>query len=250
MIGCDVDLETYAVEAAVEANHWWFVGRRDLFGRVVAEFVPSRSAPVLDVGTSTGTNLRLLGSLGYENVQGVDCSDEAIRFCAEKGLGRVWLGHAYELPFPENSFRFVFATDVIEHLDDDVRALREIQRVLVPGGKVLITVPAFQNLWGLQDERAGHKRRYQRDELLARVREAGLCVVRLHYFNYILFVAIFVARRAMRRIRPTIHSENEINTPLLNRLLTSVFRLDVRTAPRLRPPFGVSLLVVAEKPSP
>jgi ubiquinone/menaquinone biosynthesis C-methylase UbiE len=89
----------------------------------------------------------MLSDLGFKHVTGVDMSDDAIRFCAEKGLG-----HVEKLPFDNVSFDVVLATDIIEHVDDDNRALAEIARVLRPGGKVLITVPAFQALWGLQDE--------------------------------------------------------------------------------------------------
>src|SRR6516165_7069554 len=87
-----MDLAAYAVEAEVEETHWWFVGRRRLFGREIAGLGLSKDAPVLDVGTSTGTNLRMLTELGYRRVVGLYLSDEAIRFWANKGLGVVHRG--------------------------------------------------------------------------------------------------------------------------------------------------------------
>ena len=153
---------TYAAEAEAEETHWWFVGRRQLFRRLLMRFADDRGARVLDVGTSTGTNLRLLADMGYRDVTGLDPSAEAIRFCAEKGLPPVREGSITEMPFEEASFDLVMATDVVEHVDDDLLAVTEVARVLRPGGTALFTVPAFQSLWGLQDEVSHHKRRYRR----------------------------------------------------------------------------------------
>ena len=143
-----MDCQQYQIEAQIEHSHWWFLGRRKLFRRMIDDLVPKLSWKVLDVGTSTGTNLRLLNNMGFEDVTGLDLNPEAIQFCAEKGLGDVKLGDIENLPFENETFDLVLATDIIEHVDDDARAVRELQRVLAPGGKLLITVPAFRALWG------------------------------------------------------------------------------------------------------
>ena len=140
------------------------------------------------------------------------------------------------------------ATDIVEHVDDDVLALSEIARVLAPGGHALIAVPAFSSLWGQQDEVSHHKRRYRRRQLEELVLASGLRPARLFYFNYLLFAPIWLARRTIRLLRLSLDSELQINRPLLNRLLTLIFALDVQTAHRLHVPFGVSLFCLAEKP--
>src|SRR5438552_10308354 len=117
-----MDRATFEVEAAVEATHWWFVGRRKLFSKeILGRGLPS-DARVLDVGTSTGTNLRMLRSIGFSNVEGLDLDEEAIRFCAEKGFGAVTRGDILNMPFEDCRFDLVLATDIIEHVDDDNRA--------------------------------------------------------------------------------------------------------------------------------
>lgn len=242
-----MDIAVYAAEARVEEQHWWFVGRRLIFSDIIAEFGLPCSAAILDVGTGTGTNLRMLRDLGFDHVIGLDPSPEAIRFCAEKGFGGVQPGDVCALPFADGQFDLVLATDVIEHVDDDLAALRGIRRALVPGGRLLLTVPAFSLLWGQQDEAGHHKRRYRLPELLDRVCAAGLLPVQDFYFNYLLFLPILGARRIMRMIKLPLTSETELNTEWLNRLMTSFFKFDVRTARRLRPPFGVSALVVAKR---
>lgn len=243
-----MDSATFAVEAAVEASHWWFVGRRELFGREIARLGLAPSSRVADVGTGTGAGLRLLRELGFSHVEGVDMNDEAIRYCALKNLGEVRKGDACALPFADASCDLVCATDVIEHVDDDARALREISRVLGAGGYALLSVPTFASLWGLQDEKAHHKRRYRLAPLLSQIATAGMVPIRSYYFNYLLFAPIWMARQIIRLAAIELNSENEMNTPVINRPLTAIFRLDCLTAPNLRPPFGVSALVVARKP--
>lgn len=245
-----MELAAYAIEAEVEETHWWFVGRRRLFAAILRDLRVPVTAEILDIGTSTGTNLRLLKDLGFRKVRGLDNNEAAIAFCAAKQFGTVELGDACALPFPAASIDLVLATDIIEHVDEDDRALAEICRVLRPGGFALITVPAFSSLWGLQDRRAFHKRRYRMADLIERVLFSGLTIERRFYFNYVLFVPIWLARRVMGLLRINLSSEGQVNTVLINRVLTAVFDFDVRTAPYIRPPFGVSILVVAEKPIP
>jgi SAM-dependent methyltransferase len=239
--------EVYEQEARVEETHWWFVGRRKLFRREIEKLGHAKNAPVLDIGTGTGANLRLLREIGMEDVTGLDASEEAIRFCAERGLGAVRRGDACNLPFPDGSFDLVLATDVLEHVDRDAEAAGEIRRVLTPGGHALLTVPAFRSLWGLQDVQSHHLRRYRRSPFRRLLLEAGLEVRDLYYFNYLLFPAIWGARQVIRVLKPGIESENQVNTPALNRALHRVFSIDVATAPVLRPPFGVSILAMCRR---
>lgn len=240
-----MDLATYAIEAEVESTHWWFVGRRVLFANEIGRLKLSLDVAVLDIGTSTGTNLRMLRELGFTNVFGLDASDEAIRFCASKGLGIVRKGDVCQLPFAAGTFDLVLATDVIEHVEDHAQAIAEIERILKPGGAMLVTVPAFQSLWGLQDDVAQHKRRYRRGELVRLIARKGLRIERNYYFNYILFAPIWLARQIIRISNIKIKSENEVNNPLINRVLFTIFSVDIATASLLRMPFGVSALVIA-----
>lgn len=240
---------TFAVEARIEATHWWFVGRRRLFAREIARACLSRTVRALDVGTSTGTNLRMLRDLGFADVEGLDLSEEAIRYCAEKALGEVHEGDICAMPFPDGSFGLVLATDVIEHVADDRLALAEVARVLKPGGVAIVTVPAFQTLYGLQDRVAQHRRRYLKQDLVEKIRDSGLEIGGVYYFNYLLFVPIWLARRVIDLFGARLDSEAELNSPAVNWILGRIFALDVLSARFLSPPFGVSLFAIARKPA-
>jgi SAM-dependent methyltransferase len=237
----------YDVEARVEAEHWWFRGRRLLFAEELRVLKNGMNAKFLDIGTGTGSNLRMLRQEGYRNITGVDLNPLAIRYCVAKGFTSVLLGGATSLPFAEGQFDVVLATDTIEHIEDDQKALHEIHRVLAPGGHVMITVPAFPSLWGLQDDVAHHKRRYRMADLTEKIRSSGLQIGRSYYFNFLLFVPIWLARQFNRIAGIELASENEINSTGLNQLLFRLFSLDVRVAPLLHPPFGVSIMMIGQK---
>ena len=243
-----MDPGVFAADAELAGTHWWHVGRRRLFAREITRLALPRHARILDIGTSAGTNLQMLQEMGFESFSGLDQSTVALEYCRRRGF-TVREGDITALPDADRSLDAVLATDVIEHVDDDAAALAEIARVLTPGGAVLITVPAFQSLWGLQDEVAHHKRRYRKAELMRLVAAAGLVVERHYYFNYILFVPIFAARMAMKAANVKVESEAHVNTPALNWILSGLFNLDIATAPYVRPPFGVSALVLARKPA-
>jgi SAM-dependent methyltransferase len=243
-----MDQAAFAAEAKIEATHWWFLERRRLFASLIRKAEIPSGAVVVDVGTGTGANLRLLRDMGFTSVMGIDPSPDAAYWCSQKGLGIVRQGDIRALPLPDRSVDLVLATDVVEHVNEDGAALAEIHRVLRPGGIALITVPAFPSLWGLQDKRSHHYRRYRMGPFSRLLAKSGLTVERTFHFNYLLFVPIYLARRLIKILGLQLDSENEINNPLINRLLRGVFRMDVATAPYLRPPFGVSILALTRRP--
>jgi len=175
-------------------------------------------------------------------------SNDAIRFCEEKGLGPVRLGNICKAPYEADEFEFIFATDILEHIEDDTRALREIMRILVSGGQLLLTVPAFNFLWGKQDDVSLHKRRYRLKSLVKLLEQAGFKVQKSFYFNYMLFFPIWFGRLLIKWLNVNIESENQVNSPLLNKILTCIFSVDIWSAQVIRPPFGVSIFVLCQKP--
>ena len=239
---------TYPILFAVEESHWWHIGRRRIIGSFVKEIcdqVKDRRAHILDVGCGTGANLVLLSEFG--EAEGVDVSPDALAFCRERGLDNVRLGAAEALPYEDNEFDLVTALDVVEHIDDDVAGLREMRRVLRPGGRVLLFVPTFMFLWGLQDEVSHHRRRYRLNELRQAVTAAGFEVERTTYANITFFLPILLGRKFMRLTGIRTETENNINISALNRVFGTILGAERHWLRYLNIPFGVSGLCVARR---
>jgi SAM-dependent methyltransferase len=238
---------TYPILYEVEQSHWWYIGRRRIIASFVEQIcsdVKDRRPRILDVGCGTGANLLLLSK--YGDAEGVDISEDALRFCRERGLEKVKLGAGEELPYESGTFDLVTAFDVVEHMDDELVGLGEMRRVLRPGGKVLLFVPTFMFLWGLQDEVSNHRRRYRLPELRQRLDEAGFEVERTTYANITFFVPIYLVRKLMRLTGIRTATENSINVPLFNGLFGRVLGSESAMLRYLNLPFGVSGLAVAK----
>jgi SAM-dependent methyltransferase len=242
-----MDEQMYQIEAETATNHWRFVAQRRLLSPIIRKLRLQSDAPILDLGSGTGTNLRMLRELNCRNTIGLDKNPAAVRFCAEQGLGTVEQGDVCDLPFEDARFALVLAADIVAQVGDDERAFSEIRRVLAPGGTAVITVPAFESLRGGQDGAWPHARRYRKRQLEERLRAAGLDGVEVFYFNYVLFFPLWLARRLRRPLQVEVQSRTLANPSWANRVLTAVVTLDVRTARWVRAPFGASILAIARR---
>ena len=244
----EMEQHTYSIMFEVEGRHWWFAGRRRIiagFVEKVCRDIETQRPRILDVGCGTGANLQMLSEFG--DAEGVDVSSEALDFCRARGLAKVKQGAAESLPFEDASFDLVTGLDVVEHLDDDMAGLSEMRRILRPGGRAVLFVPAFMFLWGVQDDISHHRRRYTLPELKQKLRDAGLEVERASYANITFFVPILIGRVLMRLtgLRPA--SENNITIGALNGLLGRILGAESWWLRRMNFPFGVSIICVAKK---
>ncbi len=239
---------TYPIMFRIEESHWWYTGRRKILSSFVEDIcrrVTDRRPRILDVGCGTGANLLMLSK--YGDAEGVDVSEDALAFCRERGFENVKLGAAEKLPYDDGTFDLVTALDVVEHLDDDLAGLREMRRVLRPGGRVLLFVPTFMFLWGLQDDVSHHRRRYRMPELRRVLEQAGFEIERTTYANITFFMPILAMRKLMRLTGLKAESENNINVPALNGVLARLLGAESRLLKYANIPFGVSGLCVARK---
>jgi SAM-dependent methyltransferase len=243
-----VEQRYYAEYRTVEERHWWFLGRRAILLRLLDRHFPvgDPSRRVLDIGCGTGAMLQQLER--YGRAEGVDSDGDAVRFCRDRGIERVRRLEGDGLPWESATFDLVTALDVIEHIDDDVAMLGEIHRVLRPGGMLLLTVPAYEALWGPHDEINHHKRRYRARRVRERVEGTGLRVVRLSYFNSLLFPPI-AAVRLLRPRRATGEAKSDFAlnpSGRGNALLAGIFGSEAGLVERWNLPFGVSILCLAQ----
>jgi SAM-dependent methyltransferase len=244
-----VDAALYTRIFAIEDWYWWSVGTRAIFCDWLAAALHGQRGRLLDVGCGTGALSRELTVMG--SVTAVDRSVEAVTLSRERGLKHLCVASAEVLPFKSAAFDAVAAVDLIEHTDDR-SALREIARVVKPGGVILIHVPAFPILWGEHDEIAHHRRRYRRLGLVAALQSSGLRVERLSYVNFLLFpaaVCVRLAKRVLRVLRGKKPPQAEIyNLPAwANTTLTGLLGCERRLLRWTNLPFGVSLVCIARK---
>jgi len=228
-----------------EDRHWWYRGRRTVLNRVIKDLDLPEHARILDAGCGSGRNMVELSR--YGNVSAIELSPASVALARERSSGDVVEGSVLEMPFPDSSFDLAASLDVIEHLEDDVAALRELRRVVAPGGALLATVPAYQWLWSGHDEINHHHRRYTRRSLALAGERAGWQEVRTTYFNSLL-LPVAILLRVLERFssRPT-ESSLDLWVPPepLNWLLERPLALEAALIGRGgRIPVGLSLLTV------
>ncbi len=238
----------FDVMAEQARSHWWYEGRRALVQEVLSGLA---RGVIVDVGCGTGDNLPLFDRLSGRASIGFELSRYAVRR-APMGPGggtRVGVAVAEQLPVASGVADVVTSMDVIEHLDDDVAALREYRRVLRPGGRLLLTVPAYPSLWSEHDDWAAHRRRYRTASLVAAVTAAGLEVDRTTHFNSFLVPPAFVLRRTpLRRLVHGQQDEVGASSPLVAQVMAGLAGVERRWARRLTVPMGLSILALAHRP--
>lgn len=231
---------------ATEASHWWFAGKRLLMRRLLGERLQRPGLRILDVGCGAGATASDFSVYGW--VCACDRSLHALRFVGERGIVNRVAADAPGLPFRDGAFDVVLAFDVLEHVGDDAGFLRELARVLAPGGALAIHVPAWPSLWSRHDEVLEHKRRYTRGSLKALLGDSPLQVAYLGWASCAIF-PVTVAIRWARRLSKaeTEGADLGVVPGWLNRLLTLVYRAESSVALRTGLPFGVSLAAIATR---
>ena len=239
----DRDYEQQTFQA--EDRHWWYRGRRTVLERVLDGLSLSEPLRILDAGCGSGRNMVELARRG--TVTGVELSSPSVEKARERGCGEVIEGSVLEMPFADASFDLAVSLDVIEHLEDDLGALRELRRTVAEGGALLVTVPAYQWLWSGHDVVNHHHRRYTRGSLQRVAEQAGWRQVRTTYFNSLLLPVAILLRVLDRVNTKTTESSLDLWVPPdpLNRLLEVPLRLEAGAIGRGgRIPAGLSLLAV------
>jgi SAM-dependent methyltransferase len=202
-------------------------------------------ARILDAGCGSGRNMVELARRG--TVTGVELSETSVDLARVRGCGEVVHGSVLEMPFADASFDLAVSLDVIEHLEDDLHALRELRRTVAPGGALLVTVPAYQWLWSGHDVVNHHHRRYTRRSLQQVAERAGWLQVRTTYFNSLLLPVAIMLRVLDRFNRKTTESSLDLWVPPepFNLLLEQPLTLEASLIARgRRIPAGLSLLAV------
>jgi ubiquinone/menaquinone biosynthesis C-methylase UbiE len=241
----------YELLDALPDTYWRYKTRHELFFNLWQHHCRKRSNyQVLDIGCGSGGLLAYLIKRAHILPVGVDLFSDTLPYCQRRGINSVSAADAIALPFCNNCFDFVIAQDVIEHIEDDNRALSEIHRVCAVGGMALILVPAFNSLWSTRDIRLHHYRRYTLDQIAQRVHAAGFMLIRSTYTDLFLLpllkIAIAIAPRTLDGVAD-ISVDSPGGASLINSVLLAISRIEAAFAQRIDLPFGVSAIILARK---
>ena len=255
---------TPMVTVLEEDRHWWFASRtRAILAYLDRHVGSGKDRRVLDIGCGAANMTHHLRHYGH--VVGIDNNARPLEVARARGL-EAHLGSAESLPFEDGEFDLVALLDTVEHVPAQDQVFQECLRVLKspdpsanrPGGKLLVTVPAFMFLWSNNDVINMHQRRYTVPELTDRLTQHGFKVLQASYNNFFVFplaAALILLRRG--RAEPELASphlddetyqvEMEPVPPLLNSVLVGVGKLEAAMLRRMRLPVGTSVIAIAEK---
>jgi SAM-dependent methyltransferase len=238
--------EEYGVMFRVEETHWWYQALHRLILQTLQSELPDwREKEILDAGCGTGAMLKQLGN-PTKNV-GVDLAPEAVSFCRQRGLNNVQQADICALPFANASFDVVVCSSVLYHrwVKDPAVAIRELHRVLRPGGLLLLNVPALRFLHSAHDEAVMTAHRFSKSEIRQLLRDNGFAIRRLTYWTTLLFPLAVIARTfGGSSTGRDFHSTAD---SLPHRLFKRIMALELRLLKRTSLPIGVALLAAARK---
>jgi SAM-dependent methyltransferase len=244
--------EEYRNLCRVERLHWFYRTKRQVARYWLLKCYPLREDSILaDCGAGTGLFAREMSSVC--RVIAIDSQEDALRL-AEQNVGKenVREGSCVALPLDDTSVDCITALDVLEHVEDDRRAVSEFARVLKPGGVALVTVPAMQSLWSDWDVALHHYRRYYHANLLKLFETPSFTVMHWNYVNVLALPVVFTARNLRRLFRGearekfTDRLEDKILPRWLDSGLSMAFKaLACQTL--IRFPAGVGLLAIAKR---
>ena len=233
--------------AEYEARHWWFRARRIILRSVLRTLPLASGARILEAGTGPGANLYHVYPPDVR-LCGIEPNPDLAALANARGSVPVHVASAEAIPESLGMFDAVTMFDVLEHTASDGEVLERIAHRLLPGGLLILTVPAYKLLWGPQDVVSGHFRRYTLRSLRARVREAGFVPLRATYFNTLLFPAVAAFRIVGRWLRAG-RGPSDLRYSLgpLDQLLFLIFAAEKWLLGAINLPFGVSIFLVARK---
>lgn len=235
----------YATMFAAEDGHWWYRGLRAMVAGACRRHLPPGNPRILDAGCGTGATLEMLGQFGAP--AGVDLAPLAVQYCRGRGQALTASGSVLDLPFKDAAFDAAVSLDVLCHraVTDKQAPLREMARVLRPGGLLILNLPAYQWLLSSHDAAVQNDTRFTKRRALALLKQAGFTPIEATYWNSLLLPPI-IAARLWRRLLPPAQSDiasgGQGPAGALFRAILAAERALLRLTPL---PAGLSVFLVA-----
>ncbi|MBI3555802.1 MAG: class I SAM-dependent methyltransferase [Deltaproteobacteria bacterium] len=246
----------YEANAEFDSTHWWFLGRIEIIRAVVQRFAGPkadgslRALSVIDYGCGTGGVSQTLKS-GFGQYRCFEPSKEGADACRSRGL-QIFTTQTEMRKAVTDGSDLVFLLDVLEHVENEAALLNEACTYLNPTGLLLLTVPAYEWLWGGEDVISRHIRRYSRASLRASIESAGLELVYMSGFNFFLLplqIAVVLASRNLYPKETMTGKSTNLRRPgpLQQKICLGLLRLEAGLLRTFSFPWGGSLLAVVRK---
>lgn len=243
-----MDSQYGEVYAELYRRHWWWRAREEFLLQLFAQLELPPRPSVLDIGCGDGLFFPKLRELGG-TVAGLE-ADAALVSPTTLERESIHIGPFDESYAPPGRYSLVLLLDVLEHLAEPARALRQAAELLEPRGRLVVTVPAFRSLWTQHDELNHHVTRYTRATLREVADSAPLRIRQLRYFFHWLAPLKLVTRWKEQCLAFTPWSTTpappRVPQRLVNQVLLGISRWEQKWLTRLPMPFGSSLLMVCE----
>ena len=236
----------------VEDNSFWFKHRNNCIIEIINNFPPS--GIILDVGGGNGFVSLEMKNNGYKAAL-LEPGISGILNAKKRGLKKLICANFNEIDLYPNSIPAIGIFDVLEHIKNDFKFLNKIYKCLIPGGKLYITVPAYNFLWSNSDNTAGHYRRYNLNQLRSIVKQTGLEIEYATYIFSVLPISIFLFRTLPNKLnlkqketQKRTENEHKKRNGLTGNILQKIWVSELKAISKEKSiPFGGSCLLVAKK---
>jgi SAM-dependent methyltransferase len=240
-----MEVQAYRDMVNDQDEHWWYKARRELLSEEIKRLDLCEDAKILEIGCGPGGNLSMLAD--YGEVYAIELDDYAREQARMKSQVDVLPGSLpHNIPFKANSFDLVCLFDVLEHVEQDKESLEAIKEYLLPGGKLIMTIPAYQWLYSTHDKILHHHRRYSRKGITKLLDNCNYQIIRMSFYNTILFPVLLIARLIDLFTDNNKSTGSDTPAPWLNRILYNLFRFEKYILRYVKLPYGATMLFVLE----
>ena len=223
------------------SNHWWFQARKKILETVIKRNISKKNINILDFGSGSGVNVKMLSRYGHVSIY----EPHAI---TRKYLRKKFNSKKYSVinKYIERKYDLILLADVLEHIKDDKRIIKKLNKTLKKNGFILITVPSYKILFSKKDLILGHYRRYSKKEVLNLF--GNLKTVKLTFFNSILFFPISFIILFFKFLKIDFIDEVEKSpNKIVNFILFKIFIIERKLINHCNLPFGISMLGLFQK---
>ena len=232
-----------------EEKHFWFLARKNFILQNFKKYI-DRNSKIIEIGAGTGNVSRNLQQNGYENISVGEMHLNGLKYAKSYGMKDCYQFDLLDTPF-ENEFDVVCMFDVLEHIPNDNEAIKNVNKMLNGGGKIVLTVPSHMWLWNRDDAIAGHKIRYTKKELIEKLENSGFEIITARYFFMAITPLLFLRRVLNKddgsKVREEEYSNDISINPTLSKILLFISNIENKINRFLPNLFGGSLFIIARK---